>query len=141
MRRREFITLIAGAVVEGWPLAARAQQPMPVIGYLSAGTPDIFASRVRSFREGLSGQGYVEGRNVAVEYRWTGDNYDDLQAAAADLVGRNHSSLASHSSRASFSQTHSFRKPPLQRASEKRYYPLQHEVPNGRTICLTASTM
>jgi putative ABC transport system substrate-binding protein len=88
MRRREFITLIAGAVVEGWPLAARAQQPMPVIGYLSAGTPDIFASRVRSFREGLSGQGYVEGHNVAVEYRWTGDNYDDLQAAAADLVGR-----------------------------------------------------
>jgi putative ABC transport system substrate-binding protein len=140
MRRREFITLIAGAVVEGWPLAARAAAD--ACDRLSQRRhAGYFSSRVRSFREGLSGQGYVEGRNVAVEYRWTGDNYDDLQAAAADLVGRNHSSLASHSSMASFSQTHSFRKPPLQRASEKRYYPLQHEVPNGRTICLTASTM
>jgi putative ABC transport system substrate-binding protein len=86
MRRREFMTLLGAAAA--WAQTVRAQQTMPVIGYLSAGTPDIFASRVRSFREGLNGQGYVEGRNVAVDYRWTGDKYDELRAAAADLVGR-----------------------------------------------------
>jgi len=88
MRRRDFIALIGGSAM-AWPAKVRGQtSAMPVIGYLSAGTLDIFASRVRSFREGLSGQGYVEGRNVAVDYRWTGDKYDELQAAAADLVGR-----------------------------------------------------
>jgi putative ABC transport system substrate-binding protein len=86
MRRREFITLLGAA--GAWAQTVRAQQTMLVIGYLSAGTPDIFASRVRSFREGLNGQGYFEGRNVTVDYRWTGDKYDELQAAAADLVGR-----------------------------------------------------
>src|SRR6516225_7339425 len=86
MRRREFMMLLGAAGT--WAQTVRAEQTMPVIGYLSAGTPDIFASRVRSFREGLNGQGYVEGRNVAVDYRWTGDKYDELQAAAADLVGR-----------------------------------------------------
>jgi putative tryptophan/tyrosine transport system substrate-binding protein len=88
MRRREFITLIGGAAA-ACPLAARAQkQAMPVIGYVSAGTPDIFASRVRAFREGLSEEGYVEGRNITVDYHWTGFKYEELKTAATDLVGR-----------------------------------------------------
>jgi putative tryptophan/tyrosine transport system substrate-binding protein len=70
-------------------VVARAQQPvMPVIGYLSAGSPEIFAPRLRAFRQGLSELGYVEGRNLAIEYRWTGDRYDQLPAMAADLVRR-----------------------------------------------------
>jgi putative ABC transport system substrate-binding protein len=61
---------------------------MQVIGYLSPGMPDVFASRARSFREGLSEEGYVEGHNVVVDYRWTGDSYEELERAAADLVSR-----------------------------------------------------
>jgi putative tryptophan/tyrosine transport system substrate-binding protein len=88
MRRRDFVSLLGGAAA-AWPLVVRAQQsPMPVIGYFGIASPDLFASRLRAFRQGLSESGYVEGRNVAIEYRWAEGHYDRIAALIEDLVRR-----------------------------------------------------
>ena len=85
MNRRALISLLGGAVA--WPLAARAQQPtMPVIGYLNSGSPESDTSRLTGLRQGLNETGYVEGRNLLVEYRWAGNQFNRLPALAVDLV-------------------------------------------------------
>jgi putative ABC transport system substrate-binding protein len=85
MRRRDFITLLGGAAA--WPLVARAQLPMPVVGWVSVGSPDASAPFVAEFQKGLSQTGYVEGQNVTVEYRWANNQFDRMPAILADLVG------------------------------------------------------
>jgi putative tryptophan/tyrosine transport system substrate-binding protein len=88
MRRREFIAGLGGAAI-AWPLPAQAQQPtMPLIGFLHSGSPEFRRAMLAAFHRGLAETGYVEGRNVAIEYRWAEGQYDRLPGLAADLVSR-----------------------------------------------------
>ena len=91
--RRKFFATLGGAAA--WPLAVRAQQPaMPVIGYLATGSAEVMTHRLAAFRKGLNETGYVEGHNVAIEYRWAQNEYDRLPELAADLVRRRVSIIA-----------------------------------------------
>lgn len=86
MKRREFFGVVGGAVA--WPLAASAQQPMPVVGFLNGGSPEGYAPMVAAVRQGLKETGYVEGQNVAIEFGWAGGKYDRLKALASDMIRR-----------------------------------------------------
>ena len=88
MRRRDFVKAVAGTAA-AWPLATRAQQPgMPVIGFLHSSSPVAVDANVHGFRQGLVETGYIEGNNVAIEYRWAENDYERLPSLAADLVRR-----------------------------------------------------
>src|SRR5690349_24519603 len=87
MKRREFLTLVGGAVA-GWPLISRAQQPMPIIGFLNIGSPGPFTHLVAAFHRGLNEAGFFEGRNCLIEYRWAEGRYDRLPSMAAELIDK-----------------------------------------------------
>src|SRR6478672_1959059 len=102
MKRREFITLLSGAAA-AWPVAARAQQPaMPVIGYLSPTSFGLLSERLRGLHQGLKEVGYIVGENVAIEYRWSEGQYDQLPAMAAELVRRQVSVIVTGANAATF---------------------------------------
>jgi putative ABC transport system substrate-binding protein len=86
MRRREFITLLGGAAT--WPLAARAQQPMPVVGFMHSQTPDLAKDVLAGFHQGLKEAGFIDGENVTIEYRWGNNQPEQFPELAADLVRR-----------------------------------------------------
>src|SRR5215213_1233533 len=86
MRRREFTKLVAAMVA--WPITASAQKPMPVIGFLLPSSRAYSAPYVAAFHEGLNEFGYIEGKNIAFEYRWAEGHYDQMPAMAAELLGR-----------------------------------------------------
>jgi putative tryptophan/tyrosine transport system substrate-binding protein len=97
MKRRKFITLL-GSAAATWPLAAGAQKPMPVVGFVDGGSPDASARSAAEFRKGLNETGYVEGQNVLVEYHWLEGQYDRLSSLMADLVRRRLAVIATPSS-------------------------------------------
>jgi putative tryptophan/tyrosine transport system substrate-binding protein len=92
IKRRELITLLGGAAA-AWPVTARAQQATPVVGFLNSASPERYTSGLDAFRRGLGEVGYVEGRNLTMEYRWAEGQYDRLQTFAADLVARRVSAI------------------------------------------------
>src|SRR5262249_41728561 len=99
MKRRAFMAFVCGAAA--WPLAARAQPPMPVVGYLNASAPTAYADDLRAFRTALKEVGYVEGENVAIEYRWGENEPDRLTVLTDELVRRRVSVIVASSAPAS----------------------------------------
>src|SRR5262245_53753644 len=88
MHRRSFLTLLGGASAAAWPLAVRAQQQMPTIGFLNTASPDLYEKRLRGFHRGLKEAGYVDGENVTILYRWAESQFGRVTDLAADLVHR-----------------------------------------------------